>query len=129
MFRKGSIFARHVVRVWFCVGIFNLFKLVRSLNSSFLFFEQKSETHHAPDGREFVRQRLVVSALHEDLIQDDFWARYPVIPLPSSSLQVAAAATAAAASVEVFEQGAASLTASDAEAAGKRGAEASDDNL
>ena len=71
-----------------------------------------------------------MSALHEDLIQDDFWARYPVIPLPSSSLQVVAAATAAAASVEVLEQGAASLTASDAEAAEKkRGAEASDDNL
>jgi hypothetical protein len=77
---------------------------------------QNDETHHAPDGREFVRQRLVVSLLHEDLIQDDFWVRYPVIPLPRSSVQVATAASAAG--VEVLEQGIASLKASsDADAA------------
>lgn len=78
--------------------------------------------HHAPDGREFVRQRLVVSLLHEDLIQDDFWMRYPVIPLPRSSVQVATAASAAC--VEMLEQGIASLKASsDAEDAAKRGAD------
>ena len=66
--------------------------------------------HHAPDGREFLRQRLVVSMLHEDLIQDDFWMRYPVVPLPRSSVQVATAACAAG--VEVLEQGIASLRAS-----------------
>ncbi len=66
---------------------------------------QKDETHHAPDGREFVRQRLVVSLLHEDLIQDDFWVRYPVVPLPRSSVQVATASSRSAANVEVLEQG------------------------
>ena len=102
---------------------------MHSLNSSFLVVDQRNETHHAPDGREFVRQRLIVSALHEDLIQDDFWARYPVIPLPSSGLRVATAATtAAAASVEVLEQGVASLTASSEDAEKKRGADVSDDS-
>ena len=55
---------------------------------------QKEETHHAPDGREFRRQRFVVSLLHEDLIQDDFWRRFPVITVPHSKSHTIAEACA-----------------------------------
>ena len=40
---------------------------------------QTEEEHIAPDQRRFIRARLVVSLVHEDLISMDFWKKYHLI--------------------------------------------------